>query len=98
MLDLATHIVETKKGKFQPDKFEDRYEQALKALIKKKRKGEKIETPKESAPSNVVDLMEALRRSVKGAGARRNERRKRDTGRRLTSKKASTSRARRRAS
>ena len=43
MLDLAMHIVETKKGKFEPEKFEDRYEDALKALIKKKQKGEKIE-------------------------------------------------------
>ena len=45
MLDLATHIVETKKGKFQPEKFEDRYEDALKDLIKKKQKGVKIEAP-----------------------------------------------------
>ena len=65
MLDLATHIVETKKGKFQPEKFEDRYEDALKDLIKKKQKGEKIEAPKERAPSNVVNLMDALRQSVK---------------------------------
>jgi DNA end-binding protein Ku len=65
MLDLATHIVETKTGKFDPGKFEDRYEEALKALIKKKQKGEKIERPKERAPTNVVNLMEALRQSVK---------------------------------
>jgi non-homologous end joining protein Ku len=36
MLELATHIVETKAGHFNPDKFEDRYEDALKDLIKKK--------------------------------------------------------------
>jgi DNA end-binding protein Ku len=74
MLDLATHIVETKKGKFQPDKFEDRYEDALKDLIKKKQKGVKIEAPKESAPSNVINLMDALRQSVKkgrGGGQRK---------------------------
>ena len=65
MLDLATHIVETKKGKFEPEKFEDRYEDALKDLIKKKQKGVKIEAPKERAPSNVVNLMDALRQSVK---------------------------------
>ena len=65
MLDLAMHIVETKKGKFQPEKFEDRYEDALQDLIKKKQKGERIETPKERAPSNVVNLMDALRQSVK---------------------------------
>jgi DNA end-binding protein Ku len=65
MLDLALHIVETKKGKFQPAKFEDQYEDALKDLIRKKQKGEKIERPSEPARSNVVNLMDALRQSVK---------------------------------
>jgi DNA end-binding protein Ku len=73
MLDLATHIVETKKGKFEPEKFEDQYEAALRSLIKKKQKGEKIEVSNEQAPSNVVNLMDALRQSVKAerGGARR---------------------------
>jgi DNA end-binding protein Ku len=75
MLDLAMHIVETNRGKFEPDKFEDHYENALKALIKKKKKGEKIELPKEHAPSNVINLMDALRQSVsderRGRGGRR---------------------------
>ena len=65
MLDLAMHIVETKRGKFQPEKFQDQYEDALKELLRKKQKGEKIEHPKEREPSNVIDLMDALRRSVK---------------------------------
>ena len=47
MLDLAIHIVEMKKGKFKPEKFEDQYGDALKALIRKKQKGEKIERPAE---------------------------------------------------
>jgi DNA end-binding protein Ku len=65
MMDLAIHIVETKKGTFEPEKFEDQYEDALKELIRKKQKGEKIERPAERAPSNVVNLMDALRKSVK---------------------------------
>jgi DNA end-binding protein Ku len=65
MLDLAIHIVETKKGTFEPEKFEDQYEDALKDLIRKKQKGEKIERPAERTPSNVVNLMDALRKSVK---------------------------------
>jgi DNA end-binding protein Ku len=72
MLELASHIVDTKRGTFDPKKFEDRYEDALKELLKKKQKGEKIERPKEREPSNVVDLMQALRQSVgaeKGGGA-----------------------------
>jgi DNA end-binding protein Ku len=66
MLDLATHIVKTKQGHFHPEKFEDRYEEALKDLIKRKSHGEKIEKPEPAEPSNVVNLMEALRASVKG--------------------------------
>ena len=46
MLDLALHIVETKKGTFEPEKFQDEYEDALKELIRKKQKGETIERPK----------------------------------------------------
>ena len=66
MLDLALHIVETKKGSFEPEKFEDQYEDALKDLIRKKQKGEKIERPKEPSHGNVINLMDALRQSVKG--------------------------------
>ena len=70
MLDLATHIVDTKRGKFQPEKFQDEYEDALKELLRKKQRGEKIEQPKERAPSNVVNLMDALRKSLKAEGER----------------------------
>jgi hypothetical protein len=52
MLELASHIVETKSGHFEPDKFEDQYEDALEELLKKKQAGEKIEAPKERAPAN----------------------------------------------
>ena len=44
MLDLAKHIVETKSGDFEPEKFEDRYENALVELLNQKRKGEPIRT------------------------------------------------------
>ena len=56
MLDLAIHIVETKKAKFNPGRFEDQYEEALKDLLKKKQNGEKIERPKESplAPTSSI--------------------------------------------
>jgi DNA end-binding protein Ku len=64
MLDLAVHIVATKAGHFEPEKFEDHYENALKELIKKKQHGEKIEKPKERAPAEVINLMDALRKSV----------------------------------
>lgn len=64
MLDLAKHIVNQKSGRFDPEKFEDHYEAALIDLINQKRAGKPI-TPKERpASGNVVDLMEALRRSI----------------------------------
>jgi len=65
MLDLAAHIVETKKGKWEPERFEDQYEDALKEVIDKKTKGLKIERPEMPAKTNVVNLMDALRASVK---------------------------------
>jgi DNA end-binding protein Ku len=93
MLELATHIVETKMGKFDPAKFEDRYEDALKELIKKKQKGEKIERPKERAPSNVVNLMDALRQSVRAEGSGSERRKPQRTSHRAP-KKAGRSSAR----
>jgi DNA end-binding protein Ku len=64
MLDLAEHIIDKKKGKFDPDKFEDRYENALIDLLKAKQAGREIKAPKEAKPSNVINLMDALRRSI----------------------------------
>jgi DNA end-binding protein Ku len=67
MLDLAKHIVNQKAGRFEPAKFEDQYEAALVDLINKKRAGQPITKQDRPAGGNVVDLMEALRRSVGGA-------------------------------
>ena len=69
MIDLAVHIVETKTGHFKPQQFKDEYEDALKDLLRRKQKGEKIERPKERAPSNVINLMDALRQSLKAGGS-----------------------------
>jgi DNA end-binding protein Ku len=65
MLKLATHILDSKKGHFDPDKFEDRYENALQALINAKRAGKAPPTVAEPQPSNVINLMDALRRSAR---------------------------------
>ncbi|MBB4382949.1 Ku protein [Bradyrhizobium sp. SBR1B] len=64
MLDLATHIVNQKAGRFDPKKFEDHHESALIDLINQKRAGKPITPKSKPAAGNVVDLMEALRRSV----------------------------------
>src|ERR1700716_3194208 len=65
MLDLARHIVEQKSGSFEPDRFEDRYESALIDLINQKRNG--LKTTAKPAPKtggNVINLMDALKRSL----------------------------------
>jgi len=64
MLKLATQILESKKGHFDPGKFEDRYETALRDLVLAKRAGKAPPVPTEPRPSNVINLMEALRRSA----------------------------------
>ena len=65
MLDLAKHIVEQKSGHFEPEKFEDHYETALTELINKKRNGQPIAAKPRPKGDNVVDLMDALRRSLR---------------------------------
>src|SRR5262249_59904386 len=99
MLDLAVHILQSKKTKFNPDKFEDRYENALVALIKAKQAGKPAPKLAEPKPSNVINLMDALRRSVKaeqsGAKPQAPSRRKRAPQRRGGARKrASTTRTR----
>lgn len=64
MLDLAKHIVEQKSGHFQPDLFEDHYESALTELINSKMAGQPIKPQARPRGDNVVDLMDALRRSL----------------------------------
>jgi DNA end-binding protein Ku len=68
MLDLARHIVEQKSGHFDPSKFEDHYEAALQDLLNKKQKGQAIPKAAPKRADNVVDLMSALRASIKGSG------------------------------
>ena len=92
MLKLAVHILDTKKGHFNPDKFEDRYENALQDLIKAKRAGKAPPVVAEPRPSNVINLMDALRRSAQG------ERRRPATTRGNGAKRSTSRRKVRRAS
>ncbi len=69
LLDLASHIIDTKAGKFQPQDFKDRYQDAVVALIRAKQEGRP--PPGDTStdrPSNVVNLMDALRRSLGDGG------------------------------
>ncbi|MGO4567799.1 Ku protein [Rhizobium sp. 2YAF20] len=64
MLDLAKHIIDTKKGTFDASAFDDRYESALADLVKAKLEGKPLPVRKEQKPAKVTDLMEALRQSA----------------------------------
>ncbi len=64
MLDLAAHILESKKTHFDPSAFEDRYEKALVAVIKAKKAGKEPPKAAEAPRDNVINLMDALKRSV----------------------------------
>ena len=65
MVSLAAHILETKETKFDPRKFKDEYETALKKLVRRKAKGHTIEEPAPAERAdNVINLMDALRQSL----------------------------------
>jgi DNA end-binding protein Ku len=70
MLSIAEKIIEQQEGDFDPSTFNDRYEDALKALIEQKKKGQKLTEAPAPKDTNVIDLMEALRASLqKGGGS-----------------------------
>jgi len=68
MIEIARQIIAQQQGPFAPEAFRDRYEEAVRALIERKAKGSSpVHRPApEPGESNVIDLMEALRRSLKG--------------------------------
>jgi DNA end-binding protein Ku len=70
MVDIAERIIEQSEGPFDTTTFRDRYEEALRDLVRRKEEGAAtIEAPRAAEPSNVIDLMEALRRSLKSKPA-----------------------------
>ena len=68
--EIAQKIIEQQEGAFDPAMFEDRYEKALRELIRRKQKGEKPVTAEPVDDTNVIDLMEALKKSLKNKGSR----------------------------
>jgi DNA end-binding protein Ku len=90
MIDIAAKIIDQLEGPFDPSQFNDRYEDALRALIKEKEKGHTIKAPEEPKEAEVIDLMEALKRSLgqSAGGARR-----RTTTARSSAKKPAAKRA-----
>jgi len=65
MLKLAEHILQSKEGDFDPSEFVDHYEQAVVEMLRKKQAGIPATTEQSAPqPQNVVNLMDALRRSI----------------------------------
>jgi DNA end-binding protein Ku len=98
MVKLASHILDTKAGHFDASQFKDEFETELRKLVKAA--GKTIEAPeREERPSNVVDLMEALRQSVSGkrAAALRSSASSKKTSKPRSSKTATRKRKARRA-
>ena len=99
MIELASHILDTKAAHFEPNKFTDDYETALKALVRRKAAGKPIKAAApEERPSNVVSLMDALKASLKKPGAKGAARMpaRRQSSHRPTAKKVRRPAARRR--
>lgn len=85
MVELASHILDSKAAHFDPSEFKDRYENALKVLVRRKAAGKPVKTvEREARAGNVIDLMDALKQSLKG-GKSGESRRGRSTARRSTS-------------
>lgn len=71
LLDLAGHLIDSKTGRFEPEKFHDRYNDALLELIRLKNEGRKLPAREHEPEQKVVDLREAFRRSVDAADGQR---------------------------
>jgi Ku protein len=70
MVELASHILDSKAAHFDPSKFKDEYETALKTLVRRKASGKTIRAAEpEEKPDNVINLMDALKQSLKGKAA-----------------------------
>jgi DNA end-binding protein Ku len=68
MVEIAAKIIDQLEGPFDPSQFTDRYEDALRELVAEKEKGHKITAVKEPQEAEVIDLMDALKRSLGQAG------------------------------
>jgi DNA end-binding protein Ku len=95
MLEVAEKIISQQEAEFDPSEFKDRYEDALRDLISRKKRGEELVSSAEpEQEEKVVDLMDALRRSLKGGGGPSRDK----TDRFLEARGRSKSKSRRKAS
>ncbi len=87
MVELASHILDSKAAHFDPSKFKDEYEDALKTLVKRKAAGKPVKVVEpEERPSNVISLMDALKQSLKARASAKRHSPARQTTHRLAKK------------
>jgi DNA end-binding protein Ku len=67
MLELAERLIEQKSGKFEPSEFRDRYHDAVIEMVKAKVKGQEPVLAKAPERGKVINLMDALKRSIEEA-------------------------------
>ena len=98
MIELASHILDSKAAHFEPSKFRDQYENALKTLVRRKAAGKPVRVAEpEERPDNVISLMDALQQSLKsGRTAKRSTHSSPRRSAHRTTKKAPRSVARQR--
>jgi DNA end-binding protein Ku len=69
LLDIAEVIIDRKSAHFEPEKYTDRYEEAVVTMLKAKEAGQEFTVAEAPAPSKVVNIMDALKRSLEAEGA-----------------------------
>jgi DNA end-binding protein Ku len=74
MIDIAQELIARSAGHFEPDTFTDRYEEALVGMLRAKQAGQSFTVPEQAEPSNVVDIMDALKRSLDAVSSDANRR------------------------
>ncbi len=88
MLSIAEVIIDRKLGHFEPEKFTDRYEEAVVSMLRAKQAGQVFTVPEPEAPSKVVNIMDALKRSLEAEGGSAEVRRPRASSKKPAAEEA----------
>ena len=93
MLDIAQEIINRMSGHFEPESFTDRYEEAVVAMLRPSRRARPSRCPRPPAPANVVNIMDALKKSLEAEGGEARRRRPRAPSKKAASARRQAGRA-----